>query len=264
MVNPTLTTPRSAEPSDMAVSQGLYLYGILPEPVPADLEFDGLDKQPIHVHKIDQFVFLYSIAQQERYLASRKNLLGHERVLEHAMTVGYRNLLPLQFGLVIENWETVVTQLIDPHRKNLLHLFEKLTGRREVSVKVMWDVNAELEMLMHEDDALRYERDRLEGKALSMEEIVAIGQAIEQAMGDRKTNIIQSFQTALEPLAVDVIENDPMTDTMIYNAAYLIAWDDEDAFSKEVEALDHQFESRLRIRYNNFTAPFNFAQIERD
>lgn len=248
----------------MANDQGLYLYGILPQPVPTDLELDGLDKQPVHAHQIDQFVFLYSEAQQGRYLASRRNLLGHERVLEQAMTVGYRNLLPLQFGLVIENWETVCEQLITPYQESLIQLFDKLDGHREVSVKVMWDMNAELEMLMEENEALRHERDRLEGKTLSMEEVVSIGQAIEQAMEDRKQDIIQDFQAALNPLAVDIIENDPMTDTMIYNVAYLIPWDDEDAFGEQVDRLDHQVEGRLRIRYNNFTAPFNFAQIERD
>jgi Gas vesicle synthesis protein GvpL/GvpF len=62
-------------------------------------------------------------------------------------------------------------------------------------------------------------------------------------------------------LAIERIENDLLTDSMIYNAAYLIPWDAEPRFSEQVEALDQQFENRLRIRYNNFTAPFNFAQL---
>ncbi len=49
---------------------------------------------------------------------------------------------------------------------------------------------------------------------------------------------------------------------MIYNSAYLIAWDRESEFGDRVESLDRQFEGRLRIRYNNFTAPYNFAQLE--
>jgi hypothetical protein len=65
----------------------------------------------------------------------------------------------------------------------------------------------------------------------------------------------------LNPLAVEILENDVLTDTMIYNTAYLIDWDSESQFSEQVEALDRQFENRLRIRYNNFTAPFNFAQL---
>lgn len=262
MVNTTLETPNKNP--DAETQCGLYLYGILPGSASFDTEFVGLDKQPVKTYAVDQFVFLYSVAQQTRYLASRRNLLGHERVLENVMEAGCRNVLPLQFGLVIESWETVQEQLITSHDESLIELFEKLEGRREVSIKVMWDMSTELEMLMQENDPLRQERDRLEGKTLSMEEVVRIGQAIEQAMEDRKQGIIQAFQAVLESDAADVIENDPMTDAMIYNAAYLIEWDSEPAFSEKVERLDSQFDERLRIRYNNFTAPFNFAQIERD
>jgi hypothetical protein len=241
---------------------GLYLYGIFPPPGPTGLDLQGLDKQPIHTHTVDNFVFLYSEAQQERYLASRRNLLGHEQVLEQAMEHGYRTLLPLQFGLIINDWETVRTQLLLPRGETLNALFDKLEGKREVGVKVFWDQTTELETLMQENEALRAERDRLEGTSLSMDQVVKIGQAIERAMADRKEGIIELFQQTLNPLASEVVENDLLTSDMIYNAAYLIPWDDEPQFGEQVEALDQQFDSRLKIRYNSFTAPFNFARIE--
>jgi hypothetical protein len=115
---------------------------------------------------------------------------------------------------------------------------------------------------MQEDEQLRTQRDRLEGKSLSMDQVVQIGQAIEHAMKTRKEGIIKVFQTTLNPLAVEVVENDVLTDTMIYNAAYLIPWDSETHFGEHVEQLDQQFEDRLKIRYNNFTAPYNFAQVD--
>jgi Gas vesicle synthesis protein GvpL/GvpF len=245
------------------MSYGLYLYGIFPTPGPKDLVLEGLDKQPVHNYTVDGFAFLYSEAQQERYLASRRNLLGHEKVLEQAMHAGYRTLLPLQFGLIIEDWAAVTEQLTAPHSESLEHLFDNLAGRREVSVKLFWDADAELQALMDEDENLRSQRDRLEGRSLGMEEIVSIGQSIERAMSDRKRNVIQAFQDALNPLAEAVVENDSLTEAMIYNTAYLIHWDEEANFSAQVEALDQQFDQRLKIRYNDFTAPYNFAQLER-
>ncbi|NEQ99220.1 MAG: GvpL/GvpF family gas vesicle protein [Cyanothece sp. SIO2G6] len=244
--------------------QSLYLYGILPTPLTDAIDLKGLDKQPVYSHEVDNFVFLYSAAQQEKYLASRRNLLGHERVLEALMEAGYRNLLPLQFGLVIDTWERVREQLIEPYGDNLRHLFTKLDGHREVSVKVLWDSNAELELLMQENDGLRAERDRLEGRQLSMDEVVSIGQQIERAMEHRKVGIVNAFQESLSALAIEIAENDPLQETMIYNTAYLIPWDVEPTFGDRVEKLDQQFNERLRIRYNNFTAPFNFSQIDRN
>ncbi|MGG6296473.1 GvpL/GvpF family gas vesicle protein [Leptolyngbya sp. AN02str] len=243
------------------MTNGLYLYGIFPHPGPQQLDLEGLDNQPVHTQDLDGFVFLYSEAKQKKYLSSRKNLLGHERVLEGAMEHGYRTLLPLQFGLIVDDWSSVQAQLTHPQGEALQSLFHKLEGHREVSVKLFWEQDQELELLMQQHEALRTERDRLEGKALSMDEVVKIGQAIERSLEDRKQQIIQEFRATLNPLATDVIENDSMTPAMIYNAAYLIPWNEEATFGRQVEALDAQFEGRLKIRYNNFTAPFNFARL---
>ncbi len=240
---------------------GLYLYGIFPTTGIQEMTLEGLDHQPVQSHTMNEFTFLYSEAQQNKYLASRRNLLGHERVLEQAMEQGYRTLLPLQFGLIVNDWTTVESQLIETQSENLKGLFSKLEGRREVSVKIFWEADQELENLMQENEGLRTERDRLEGKLLNMDQIVKIGQAIEAEMGERKQGIIQAFQETLDPLAIEQIENDLLTDSMIYNAAYLIPWEAEAEFSEQVEELDLRFEGRLRIRYNNFTAPFNFAQL---
>ncbi len=243
------------------MSYGFYLYGIFPLPVPQGIQSQGLDRQPVLAHVHDGFVFLYSEAQQERYLASRRNLLDHEKVLEQSMQAGHRVLLPLQFGLIVEDWQTVTEQLTQPHSDKLNGLFDKLSGRREVSIKVFWDAAAELQALMQENEDLQRERDQLEGKTLSMDQVVRIGQSIEQSMAGRQKDITDTFRAVLEPLAVEVLENPPLTEAMIYNTAYLISWEEEPVFSDRVEALDQQFEGRLRIRYNNFTAPYSFAQL---
>ncbi|PHJ62922.1 protein gvpF/L [Nostoc linckia z18] len=243
------------------MSYGFYIYGILTLPAPQDLNLEGLDRQPVQIKILDDFAVIYSEAQQERYLASRRNLLSHEKVLEEIMQTGDGNLLPVQFGLLVANWETFSEQLIRPHQQELTQLLAKLSGRREVSVKVFWDTKAEIQGLLAEHPNLKTERDKLAGQPLSMEQVIQIGQAIEQGMSDRKQGIINLFQGTLNSIAIDVVENTPQMDTMIYNAAYLIPWEAESQFSEQVEALDRQFEERLRIRYNNFTAPFNFARL---
>ncbi len=244
------------------MGHGFYLYGIFPTPGPENLQLQGLDKQPIEKEQVENFVFLYSQALQQRYLASRRNLLDHEKVLEAAMHAGHRTLLPLQFGLIVEGWETVEQNLIQPYGDRLQHLFAKLEGKREVGVKVLWDTNAELQRLLTENPQLQEQRDRLEGKPLSMDEVIAIGQTLEQSMQTRQQSIVTAFQTSLNPLALEIVENDLLTDTMIYNAAYLISWDTETLFAEKIEELDQQFTDRLRIRYNNFTAPYNFAKLD--
>ena len=149
----------------------LYLYGIFPNTIPETLVLEGLDKQPVHSQVVDEFCFLYSEARQEKYLASRRNLLTHEKVLEQTMDAGFRVLLPLRFGLVVKDWETIMSQLINPHKDQLNQLFQKLAGKREVSIKVFWDAKAELQNMMESHQELKQQRDNMEGKKLSMEEV---------------------------------------------------------------------------------------------
>jgi len=241
---------------------GLYLYGIFSESIPSTVDLKGLDSQPVYSQLIEGFTFLYSNAKQEKYLASRRNLISHEKVLEQAMHEGFRTLLPLRFGLVVKNWETVISQLIEPCERQLRDLFQKLAGKREVSVKILWDTKSELQAMMLSNPELKQKRDNMEGKNLSMEEVIAIGQLIESNLQLRKEAVIQAFFNELNPLAEEVVESEPMMEEMIYNAAFLIPWDNESLFSQRVEAIDKNFGERLRIRYNNFTAPYTFAQID--
>ncbi len=240
---------------------GLYLYGIFPDPITETVALKGLDSQPIYSQEVDGFTFLYSHAKKEKYVASRRNLITHEKVLEEAMQEGFRTLLPLRFGLVVKDWDTVIIQLTKPHKQQLQELFQKLAGRREVSVKILWDPKAELKAMMESNQDLKQKRDQMEGKALSMEQVIEIGQLIENNLAVRKESVIQVFFNELNPLAEEIVESDPMMEEMIYNAAFLIPWDTESVFSERVEAIDQTFGDRLRIRYNNFTAPYTFAQI---
>jgi hypothetical protein len=179
------------------------------------------------------------------------------------MEAGYRTLLPLPLNrIIVQNWAEVVEQFTTPHGLALQKLFQKLEGAREVSVKVYWEQQWELEQLMIENQALKAQRDQLEGKALSMEAVIGIGQAIEAGLMERQDQIIAQFEACLNGFAIEIVENEVQTDAMIYNTAYLIPWEAEAEFGTQVEALDRQFSDRLRIRYNNFTAPYNFAQLE--
>jgi hypothetical protein len=250
------------------MTHGLYLYGILADnqtqsdelrSLPEDLQ--GLDKQPIQTKRFENFTLLYSDAKQAKYMASRRNLLGHENVLEKAMESGYRNLLPLRFGLMVESWNQVEEELFVPYQEKMRSLLTKLEGTREVSVKIFWEPEAELQQMMVENEDLQAARDRQQGQAMGMDAVIKFGQAVERAMVQRRDAVINAFQDALSPLAIEQVENDALNESMIYNTAFLIDWDQETLFSQTVDEVDATFGDRLKIRYNNFTAPYNFAQF---
>ncbi len=240
---------------------GLYLYGLIVPPAPRLSAVNGLDKQPIQLKLMDPFVVIFSEAQQERYLASRANLLAHETVLEKVMNEGHPALLPLQFGLVVSDWDQVKQDLLDPKQTELQALLSTLQGKREVGIKVFWNPEQELQLGLEENPNLKQQRDAMTGKPLGLDAVVQIGQALEQLLEQRRQAIMDAFVEALSPLSSDRVEGDLLTENMAYNGAYLIDWDLEPEFAHRVEQLDQHFQGRLRIRYNNFTAPYNFARL---
>jgi hypothetical protein len=248
----------------------LYLYAILQSEhveLVKDFDLKGMNAQPVQFHELPPFAIAYSEAQQERYLASRANLITHETVLESLMKAINPHQavpLPLQFGLVVEEWEEVQQDLLIPHEAKLKELINNLIGKREVSVKLFWNQNEELNLAVAESKGLQQSREALVGKVLSMDEAIAIGQELESAIEQRQQIIIDAFVNTLKPLSHEYEEGEMLTESMIYNGSFLIDWDKEPEFAIAVEALDLQFENRLRIRYNDFTAPYNFVNVERE
>ena len=248
----------------------LYLYAILQADhieLVKDLDLKGMNAQPVQFYPIPPFAIVYSESQQDRYLASRANLITHETVLESLMKAIDPHQavpLPLQFGLVVEEWEDVENDLLIPYESQLTELIDNLIGKREVSVKLFWNQNEELNLAVAENKDLQQRREALVGKVLSMDEAIAIGQELESAIEERQQIIIDAFVDTLKPLSHDYAEGELLTESMIYNGSFLIDWDKEPEFAAAVEALDLQFENRLRIRYNDFTAPYNFVNVNRE
>lgn len=111
----------------------------------------------------------------------------------HAINPHQAVPLPLQFGLVVDEWEEVRRDLLIPYEDQLKNLINNLIGKREVSVKLFWNQNEELNFAVAENRGLQQRREALMGKVLSMDEAIAIGQELESAIEDRKQIVIDTF-----------------------------------------------------------------------
>ncbi len=246
----------------------LYLYAILPQcssSFAEQVHVTGMGDAPVQLYSLGKYLITYSQTSEERYLASRANLLTHEKVIEtfmRSVPVQTAVPLPLQFGLVVDDWDTVDQQLITPHASTLDKLLAKLVGKREVGIKIFWQTVAELNFILEQDEALKRKREALSGKILTMDEAIAIGRELENALEQRQQLIINTFLEELVPLCHEYVEGELLTDNMLFNAAFLIDWDKEPEFAHKVQALDEFFAKRYRIRYNDFTAPYNFVSLE--
>jgi len=240
----------------------LYLYAIAQQKDFSQLKTEGMNQQPVMFKDIPPFTFVYSEAMQERYLSSRAHLVTHERVIETVMGFDdYDVPLPLQFGLVVNEWAEVEEKLITGHQTDLQALLDKLKGKREVGIKLFWERMAELNLILSENQSLNQRRESLLGKTLSMDEAIAIGKELESAIEQRQQDISDDFIQTLQTLSHEHVVGDLLTENMLCNAAFLIDWEREPEFAASIEKLDAKYDNRLRIRYNNYTAPYNFVNL---
>lgn len=57
------------------------------------------------------------------------------------------------------------------------------------------------------------------------------------------------------------VENDLFSDRLVLNRSYLVAYDGQDAFSEEVEAIRDEYDD-LTVQYSGPWAPYSFVDIE--
>lgn len=96
---------------------------------------------------------IVSPTDQTVLLPARQDLLQHTRVLEELATV--TTVLPMRFGVVVEDDDAVVRTLLDPDHDTLVRRLEHLRGHVEWRVRGTYDEDRVLRGLVDADPHLR-------------------------------------------------------------------------------------------------------------
>jgi hypothetical protein len=191
----------------------------------------------------------------------REELTTHARVLEQAREQGM--VLPMRFGVVMPDGDTVREQLLDGYRDELLMQLQDLQGKVELRLRATYDERTLMEDIRKArpdiaklSDALRdqpadatyYERIELGQK---------VAQAVEQAANDDLATILD----ALEPLAVAVAVGEPEHEQVAATASFLVEETQIEAFDRAVDELGRHSAGRLIFRYTGPLAPYSFVEL---
>src|SRR5919202_5864869 len=96
---------------------GKYVYGVVRAKGRAKPKGKGIAGKPLKVVTANGIGALTSDVPSDELEAGRDELLTHSRVLENALEKGV--VLPMRFGVVMPDEETVRTELLDAHREEL-------------------------------------------------------------------------------------------------------------------------------------------------
>jgi hypothetical protein len=245
-----------------------YLYAIIPtrDQVIFD-EVAGVDDEHDEVYTVPypDLAAVVSASPLADYRGLKRDqaaryLVAHQRVVEAVM----QNFpaLPVKFGTVLpdEDW---VRRFLTQGETLFRTTLEKLSGLVQMEVVVLWDLQ-EIFQEIGQEKHIAQLKAQVEGRPPeeTMIERVAIGQMVQASLEQRRTSLQNYLIHWLQQVALDLVVNPSMGDSMVANVALLVDEAGQAALDGQLQHLDEEFDSQLTLRCVGPLPPYSFATVE--
>jgi Mg2+ and Co2+ transporter CorA len=256
-----------ALPSEGAAHQvaeeGKYVYCVIKRADPYEfgpLGIGGEGRLVYTVHYRD-LAAVVSDTPIRIYDPTRENVLAHELVNETVMRTF--TVIPMSFGTIFRTQEDIIELLKSTYRA-FDEVLDKMRGKIEIGLKVLWDRDQVGARIEQSDDQIRRLKEEITSNAQSSTYFarMQLGRLIESALESAATSYVTDIHESLKAAAVASRSNKPIGDRMIMNAAYLIEREREHQFDQVVKALSKKYEGLLSFKYTGPWPPYNFVNIK--
>jgi hypothetical protein len=238
-----------------------YVYGVVrgDGSTPA---VKGIAGAPLELVAAGDVAALTSVAPGEYLEAGREDLLTHSRVLEAALEQA--TVLPMRFGVIVPDDETLRERLLDGHREELLAQLAEMDGKVEFALKGVYDEEAILRELVAGDREISDLRDAIAGKseAATYYERIRLGELVAAAFAARQEHDAAVVVEELQPCAVAVRVGEPMHERMAVNASFLVERAGTPRFDRAVDEIGRREAGRIRFRVTGPLPPHSFVELE--
>lgn len=246
---------------------GTYIYGCIRTSEPQEFGAIGIGspasavktvivKDVAAVVSASPFV-VYDSLEKERTI---KDLVTHQFVIEQVMRQW--TIVPVKFGTMVENEDEV--RIFLEHGHDLLSAeLSKMEEKIEMDVVARWNLSSILAALPRRNPQVldKQKEIALKGGQASIEDKIALGKAIEQALQSEKTRYQQAILQTLKQGSVDVRQHTVASDDMIFNAGFLVDKQKEEVFSEAINVLDRDFEDAVNFRVVGPLPVYSFSTI---
>ena len=250
-------TPAPGKPTE---SRGKYVYCVIRSTEPLRFGHVGIGAEPAEVHTVNyqDIAAVVSDTPIEVPDATRENVLAHERVNENVMRT--HTVIPMSFGTVFKTRDDIV-ELLRGAYGAFQDVLVKMQDKVEFGLKVLWDRDAILREIEHDDDDVRRLKNEISGqKGSTYFARVQYGRLVDAALQARSEQYVVDIFERLRDVSVASRANKPIGDKMIMNAAFLVARDKETDFDAKVKAIGAKYQN-LTFRYTGPWPPYNFVNI---
>lgn len=251
---PSPSTPRQRS------APAQYVYCVIRANGASSFGAIGIGDPPkeVRIIKSGDLAAVVSDAPCEVLKPTRQNVLAHERVNDRVML--QRTVVPMSFGNVFKTREGVAA-LLRSARAPLTEVLERMEGKIELGLKVLWDPEVEKRECAERDQELRRIRaEILSSKGSTYSSRIEYGRTMESLLQARAQALSREILEALKETSIASKVNVPLAETMILNAAFLISKKRKPAFDRRLHALGERRES-LTFRLTGPWPPYNFVSV---
>lgn len=237
-----------------------YVYCIVASSEPLQFGSIGVGGAASEVHTVHyrKLAAVVSDATRGAADATRENLLAHERVNQTVMRE--HTLIPMSFGTIFRTREDVV-ELLRSTAKVLGEVLDKMHGKFEFGLQVLWDRDRAVQELEREDEDIGRLRQRIAAQeGTTYFDRLEYGRLLDSALRSKADGHVLDILKPLSEASVAWRINTPVGNAMIMNAAFLVERAAEAAFEARVKSLAERFD-QLSFRYSGPWPAYNFVNV---
>ena len=118
-------------------AEGRYVYAVLPAAGAPTGPLTGIDDAPVEFVELGELAAATSVISLDRPPGRRHDLLAHSRLLESL--VESTTAVPVEFGAVLADRESVVEDLLAPGEGYFVELIRRLEGTQQFNLRATYD-----------------------------------------------------------------------------------------------------------------------------
>lgn len=258
-----MTTSKQApqEGQDTKAAQGIYVYGIVPADVEVEEHAQGIGDPPekVEIVREGDIAALVSPVRTDRAFGKPDDLQAHAQLLD--ATAGVAPVLPVRFGSVMTDVESVAAELLREHHDEFAAALKALEGRAEFIVRGRYDQRAFLKDLLTDNDQARALQEEIRSlpEDASRNSRMALGELIGNTIEAKRQADTQTVLDQFGEVAEQVNVREPTHEWDAVHVSLLAEVDRQDQLQEVVDRLNESVQGRVELRLRGPLAAYDFV-----
>lgn len=250
---------KMAEPGDT----GLYVYGIAPSTsssMPEHLR--GMDGHVVELVMDGGLGAVVTSITLPRPPGRRRDLLSHHDVLN--VIAAERDVVPLRFGTVFPDADTVVHELLTERVEPLTKLLDRLTDSVQLNLRASYVEERVLADVVQGNREIRALRERTKGlpDGTPHPDALRLGRLVSLVLDDMRREDSTLLAECVLPLVRESRVRERATTDHVLDLALLVDREAVSTVEAELESVAADVHERIRLQLTGPLAPFDFVDDE--